>query len=523
MKVKSVIFTAALLLSSVAFAQTKSEKVDISWGAEQKASKKISLEDLVGYDESGFYALKSKKGHLFFLEHYNEEMNLVKSVELNLENGKDENTFEFIVQWNDQLLLFSSLLDKKSKKNNLYVQTINKESLMPNHDLRMVSQIDYEGRSKRSSGSFSYSFSEDRSKFLLYYALPYKKNETERYGFHVFDKNMDLVWEKQVDLPFEEGLFGIEEYAINDKGEVYLLGVAFKDKRISKRRGEPNYSYQILSYSDNGNTFKSFPVELSGHFLTDMQISINQENDIICAGFYSSEGTYSIKGSFFLRIDGESKKIEQSSFKEFELDFLTQNLNDRQVRRVKRKKEKGKDLELYEYDLNQLVMRDDGGAVLIGEQYYVSKTISTDANGNTTTTYHYHYNDIIAVNISPEGEIEWATKIPKKQVTSDDYGFYSSYVLAVVNDKLYFVFNDNGKNLFYKDGNDKLHNFTKNKESLITMVELDQYGNQTREALFSVRDADVLTRPKVCEQVSKNELILFGQRKKVHKFAKLTF
>ena len=43
------------------------------------------------------------------------------------------------------------------------------------------------------------------------------------------------------------------------------------------------------------------------------------------------------------------------------------------------------------------------------------QTKSTDSKGNThtTTTYHYYYNDIIVVNISPKGDIDWTIKIEK--------------------------------------------------------------------------------------------------------------
>ena len=124
--------------------------------------------------------------------------------------------------------------------------------------------------------------------------------------------------------------------------------------------------------------------------------------------------------------------------------------------------------------------------------------------------------------MSPDGKIEWSKKIAKKQVTRNDGGFFSSYALSIVKDKLYFVFNDNPKNLFYK-GEGKLYNFNKSKESLVVLVTLDNEGNQTREALFSAKEADILTRPIVCEQISKNEMILFGQRKKTHRFARILF
>jgi hypothetical protein len=95
--------------------------------------------------------------------------------------------------------------------------------------------------------------------------------------------------------------------------------------------------------------------------------------------------------------------------------------------------------------------------------------------------------------------------------------------LSEFNDKLYFIFNDNPKNLFYK-GDGKLYNFNKGKkESLVVLVELNMDGKQTREALFSMKDAEVIIRPKVCEQISNTQMILFGQKKKTQRFAKITF
>ncbi len=148
----------------------------------------------------------------------------------------------------------------------------------------------------------------------------------------------------------------------------------------------------------------------------------------------------------------------------------------------------------------------------------------SNGSGGTTTssTSQYYYNDIIVISISPDGSIDWNEKIPKKQVTVNDGGFYSSFAVSVVKDKLYFVFNDHPNNLFYKKQG-KLSNFNKGPDSVMVLVELDSQGNQTREALYNAKKSGILTRPKVCEQISDNEMILFGQDNKIHRFARLTF
>ena len=67
-----------------------------------------------------------------------------------------------------------------------------------------------------------------------------------------------------------------------------------------------------------------------------------------------------------------------------------------------------------------------------------------------------------------------------------------------------------------------MYKFT-SKESVVVVVELNSDGKQSREALFSIREANVIIRPKVCEQINSNEIILFGQKKKKQRFAKVSF
>ncbi|MEL7003934.1 MAG: hypothetical protein AAFN93_14525, partial [Bacteroidota bacterium] len=187
---------------------------------------------------------------------------------------------------------------------------------------------------------------------------------------------------------------------------------------------------------------------------------------------------------------------------------------------------RGKNVELYEYDLDRIILRGDGGAILIGEQYYIKTVTSsyTDVNGtfrNRSITYYY-YNDIIAINISPSGEIEWAEKIRKEQTTSSDGGFYSSYAMAVVKNKLYFIFNDNPKNIDRR-GNDRVYTYYGGRESLVVLVTMNAKGEQKREPLFSTAESEVIIRPKVSKQVARNKMILFGQKRKNQRFAQLTF
>lgn len=520
-----------LMLSFLTFSQTQSKKVDIKWGPKQKASKRSTLAGLVGVDDDGFYALKRKAAigkWKYTLELYDHEMNLKNEKEIIYGKGDKQVDWEWILLFGDNLYLFTSKNSVQSKSHTLYVQELNKKSLLTVGRKKKLVTIDYSDQKRNNLGNFRYEFSEDQTKLLIYHDLPFERTENEQVGFSVFDEDLKELWSKEYAIPVEDQLFEVRDYEITNDGDVYLLGKEYEEKAKNKRKGKPNFTYLILGANGKSDDLKNYRVEISGKFLTDMQIAVAPNQDIVCGGFYSDEGTTSIKGSYFLRIDASTKEIKSKSFNDFGIDFITQNLTERKEKKVKKKADKGKDVELYEYDLDDIILDEQGNATLIGEQYFIrTRTYNTtNANGTTTTrtVYVYHYNDIIVIKADAKGNVQWTEKIPKRQITTNDGGFFSSYVVSNVDDKLYFIFNDNPKNLM-ETPQGKIYNFNKSKESLVVLVQMDKNGKQVKEPLFSSKDSKILTRPKVCTHLTKDQryLLLFGQYKKTHRFARLKF
>lgn len=517
-------------ISVMAFAQKKTEQVDILWGPEQKESGKSTLSDIIGYDETGFYALKKRfKAYgkeAFFLAHYDNEMVKTKSEELLLRHAKKKMTYNFSIYLKNNLYIFSSQQDQKLKKNILYVQRVDKKTLQLEEKAQKIAEIDYAGYRKNNPGAFSAEFSNDSSKVLIHYKLPYDKGTPEVFGLNVLDHELNQLWEKKVTLPYLEEEFNVEGYKVSDAGDVYLLGIVFESKQKNKGKRKTNYKYHIISYLDKGKMVKEYPIEVEQHFLRELQIAINKNNDIIGAGLYSAKESFDIQGSFFLSLDGETKEIRSTNFKPFGLDFIVENLSERKARKVKQQTDAGKDVGLVHYDLSEIILREDGGAILVGEQFYRStvhhSVNNDDGTVDSRTDNFYYYKDILVINMSPEGNILWTEKIPKRQKTANDKGNYSSHALAVMDDQLFFVFNDHPNNLLY-DGVGKLKFFKKGKESLVVVVRLNSEGEQTREALFTAKNAEVMTKPKVCEQITNSEMVIFGQKGKTQRFAKLTF
>lgn len=519
--------------------------VDIRWGQDLKQPNATFLTKIIGSDANGFYTLRNQVAdrfaggnHHIFLEYYNRKMDLVKAQKIDTRYKGKDREFEDVIRMGGQLWLLTSFNNEAKKKNYLFAQSVAPKSLTLRKTLTKIGEIDSKNRNK--SGSFAHHISRDSSKILIYNQLPYDKGQPEKFSLTVYDNQFNNIWHKDITLPYRDDLFAVKEYKIDNKGNVHLLGKLFLEKNRGK--GRANYQYIILTYKGQDDKPSQYKINLENKFITDFTFEIDDKSNLICSGFYSDLGIASIKGTYFFKVDAESKKVFSKNFKEFDFDFLIKDLSKKKQAKLKRAAEAGdtrKTAELPQYSLDHLVLRNDGGALLVAERFFAYRRNNSNyydpyynysygyspynRYNRDYDTYYYHYEDIIIVNIDPSGNIQWTARIPKQQVSTNDGGYLSSYAMSIVKDKLYFVYNDDIRNLSEKAQNkNKMYEY-KGSRSVISLAELDTKGQLQFYPLFSSKQADIQTRPKVCKQIGKNEMVIYGERGGKYKFAKVLF
>ncbi|MBX2872816.1 MAG: hypothetical protein KTR30_11965 [Saprospiraceae bacterium] len=500
----------------------------ITWGEELREPAGSKIEQIITAGSWGSYVLRRKQGSTItgeqiFLEQYDGKMKLKRSTKVDLRYKGKKREFENVVSVGGQLYLLTSFNNEAKKKNYLFAQELTRQ-LTPRKTLQLIGEIDT--RSKFKEGKFDLSISRDSSKVLVYNQLPYKKNEPERFALRVFNNKFEELWQQDVTLPYGDGNFGIEEYRIDRDGNVYLLGVIYEDRSRVRRNGKPTYNYTVLAYTEEGERAQEYRIDLENEFITDLTFRVANNGNLTCAGFYSNKGTYSIKGTCFFQLDVNTKEIASLNLMAFDFDFLTEYMTPGGKNRAERAEVQGKTNrapELYRYSLDDLILRSDGGAVLVAEQYYVYQQSYYYWDGSLRYDHYYNYNDVIVVNIQPDGVIEWATRIPKRQETVNDGGFYSSYAMATVRDRFYFIYNDNSRNYQRTNRNRRnLYNFN-GRFSVVVVSEIQKDGQLKTFPLFTNRDADVITRPKFCKQNGSRKMMVYGEIGRNYRFANLEF
>ena len=476
----------------------------VRWGKEQQQENNNYIERIIGQDQQGFYVSRTKS-RLFgtntpMVEHYDNEMNLQFAAPLKTLAQKNINVDNYW-HFNNRLFVYYTVYNRKSSLQILHYQEIDKQTGKLLGKPTVLTQVPSYGRN--SIGQLEYGAATDSSYAAVLYS-PYlesglfQKKKNASFQLQVVDKDFKTIWNKSVEAPYAYDLFDIEKVDVDRNGNAYVLAKIYIRKRQEKSSGRVNFYYKVLVYKDKGESLQEYELKLDQMYITDITFKVGRKQLITCAGFYSERRTTSIKGAFFFTINPSSNKIITKGYKPFTKDFLRQLTSKRRVR-------KGK--ELYRYYLDDIILRSDGGAVLVGEQYYVTtNTYYTGAGLNRTanTTYTYHYEDVIVININPDASIAWSAAIPKDQSASTKR--FSSYAMAIIRGKIHFIYNDRIS-----------------KKAPVMHATVNTRGYVDIKELFSNKEFGIITRPLLCKQVSKTEMLIYGERGKRYKFGMIDF
>lgn len=524
------------------FSVILSAQPSVEWGPTMKEPSNSYFEEIVTIQPDRVVTLRGKVSNQLserpkiWLESITKNsLRLRTSTEIDLRyKGKDRRFEEVITMRGGAMFLLSSFNNAGKKQNYLFSQTISQRRLEPRDKMDMILQIPA-GYTK--PGDFFTRISRDSSRLLVIGNPDLDDDAPETVEMGVFDENLQTIWTKTVRLPYNEEKFVIEDYRVDPQGNAYLLGVLFTDGTRRRRRGEPNYRYVLFSFPAGGDTMEETNLDLPEVFTTDMTFRVANDGNIVCSGFYGQQGSYSVRGTYFLKLDPRTGDILTQQLSEFDLNFRGQFLSKRENKRAVKQAERGEEpqIEIDDIALDRLILRSDGGAVLIAEQYFIEReNFYNDPyygayggfyNRRFRTVQQnytvYNYNDIFVLNIRPDGTLDWASNISKVQQTVDDGGYFSSYAMAVAGDKLYFVFNDNAAN--YRSDIDRLRVYDGRSDGVVALATVSRDGSVDVEPLRSKEAVRVAVRPKVCRQIGRQELLLFSERGRSVRFGVLGF
>ncbi|MAT54426.1 MAG: hypothetical protein CMN32_08065 [Saprospirales bacterium] len=516
------------------FGQTDFKKPDIVVGPKIKESKKMLLERIVAYDGDGLFAVKKKSAGLLpknpaiFFEYVDASLSPVIKVKFKGKYQGKRLKYEGVVVKDGKPYVLASGVNNKQKKRYLCVNSFSKETLQPTGEWRKIAEFNYTSQLVRKLGKFGFRTSQDSARLLVYYTEPYQDDETEKFSFAVFDADFNKLWGREVELPASMGLFNVEDYGLDNMGNVYFLGKEYEGKRSSLLLNiEKDHKYTLLSFTAVKDSFIQRAIKFEGKLAREAKIFVRGKGDVICTGFYAHSdvkpfmGNRPLEGVFVVQLQGEDLSVEFESTKEFDIDLITQSMFKAQKKSAMKREADGGVNGLFNYKIKNILNRQDGGVYLIAEHQYTVVSDSRTKPGELGgVTVNYVFKEILVTSLSSNFEVEWIKMIPKSQSGKRKVKVYSSFFPFLRDDKLYLIYLDYTKSVKLPIGGYMAMNGM-SKKAITILVTCDPIGNIEKYGIATYSDVKVWLQPVYSTWISDNELIMYGSRKRSKRYIKL--
>ncbi|MCP4522023.1 MAG: hypothetical protein GY827_10095 [Cytophagales bacterium] len=513
---KAVLLSLLVFFSISGFSQLVSDTHlgKVYWGKEFKQAR-TGFSQLLGEDKKHFYTINNWE-EIVVLD---TNLNFVSAHPIQFSDAKKLRYFELekVLFLNKEIIFITSGYNFRNKEIVIQKHTLSTSALHKKATSSRISSFKADKKQAKLNQLYV-EVSQDSTHYLLYHNLSTEKKEDNESFFAIItNSSLQKKWDKQIEVPYSSKLFTIEQIKLDNKGGLHILGINFFGKVKTKVKGKPNYHYRILSYTAQGE--KDFEIALEDKFITDMNIISNAYGNLIGVGLYSSEGTSSIKGSFYLKINHRSQKIVIHKIFPFGYDILQNYLSEQKI---------ATGGEIMLYNLDQIILHKDGGLSFSAEQHYRNQKVYSQLNPSggaiNYTVDFFHHNDVLVFRHDISGELLWTSLLKKTQATSNDGGYYSSYQLLPQKDKLYLLFNDHPDNYLPVEEEEEERSFVFHNEpgaTCLSVASIDTKGNIHYKKLLNHHEIGLNISPASIQQFDDNQILLVGVKRRKQRFGKL--
>ena len=439
--------------------------------------------DIIGELKDRILLFRDKESE-YEIQAFDDKMNMLWSKELTFEKKKVK-VIGLISSKEDFHLIYHY-----KKKGKLYLKLHHYDSAANLKDSITIKNFGM----KLTSPNLKLVISENKKKALLYFFEDQK--DFEAYALDLEENT--VLWQYRFS-PSDWYIYkNFRDVLVNNQGTMYFI--LEKDNRNAKKK---KHRFEIFEYSKQLTTIKKTEIPIEEHLSYDVHfIYDNLNKRLVAAGLYSEDNRARTNGFYYLNIDLNHPESRTLQFNEFEKTFTLKLMDKKKETKVKAASE---------IDIQKLVLRRDGGVLLIGErnkQYERGSASNSKSYNNPRIggVVDYYYDNIFVISIHPSGKTHWQKVLHKKQYSQDDGAIYSSFFLLKTPRAIRFLFNDEIRN-----------------ENTVSEYIVEGDGAFDRNSIFSTEAQEIQLRFRDGFQVAANEILVPSERRNKLRLVKLTY
>lgn len=324
----------------------------------------------------------------------------------------------------------------------------------------------------RSSG-LQCVMSPDSLKMLLFFDGEQERKQAEGIAFKCVNRRMDVLWEKDLRLPPAPEIAQVHHFLLDNHAGLYMMSGRKPIKSFSEWQRPQGGQYVVYYYDPFAKRLKQYDISLKDKQILTVEFDLNHKQEVVIAGYYSNNFKFRVAGTLLFTIHafgGSMKKAAFTPFSEEFMELMTASGHETPE----------------DFYLDYLHLDSSGRAILVGEQYYVSRFVSTDpTTGRQMVEYRYNFDDIMVHCLDTAAQHVWNVRVPKRQFTNSPTDRHFSYAFAPSAERYTITFNDDNSSterlLSGEDTQAALWNGS--KQSVTTQCEITAAGAMTRYTL----------------------------------------
>jgi hypothetical protein len=469
----------------------------VEWSNQQKVKSKTSYTKVLGQNASGIYLLRGKNAEFtkdVVLEKYKSNLALESSIEIDQSYNSN---IETVLLQDDGVTVINSVRNDSTRKFEIYATKVN-ALLQTSRQHKLLAQIDEASFKSNDEILIQQSANKEFSAMLFFTAGADKNSAVMR--IIGFDAAFNTLYTQAINLGFSVEDIIVSGFECDNEGNAFALADFPKESARKRKEKEKRDFYVYGYYKTLGKTLE-YAIDQDSAFINDIGLVVNNYKKTLCvAGFYSNDASAKVLGSFTYSIDLGTTLLQYKYYEPLSPYFTSKVISTML-------NETG--LTLTDLYIRKLIARSDGGCIIVAEKYYETRqTYTYYANGfpQTSSRTSYNYDEIIVLSKNNEGQTQFSDFIKKKQVSTNDGGYYSSFVLMNTNDKLAFAYNaDTGE------------------ESDVLLSTINPIGQLDTKILIKALSYYVSLIPSESKQIGSNSSLICTLKDRRFTLMKLTY
>jgi len=436
-------FFISVAMLTGAFCAAQSQELASKAGVTITSSSKI-LKEKMNFltfeyvDENGFVAKFKKDGEyqkLRFDQDLKEDDFPAEVISYD-EGAEKEYTRPF--SFKGKYYLLRGTVNREAKTNVFSQVEITKEGKEIGEPTIMAKIVGDEFYAGPGNANFLQKYSPDGNKLLVLLKMPEKRIDDGRlftiYRYFVYDENMKLLWNKEVEFKHDGGrviAYGYNtNYFFENDGTVLAWGILDRGRKVEE--GTSRFAFRFYGINGDG--------------VNTTEVNLEEKMDSWRAHYANDRvylfDTYGVdKGEGFRVVTWNSKEKEAKiNYLAFGKEHLIKNQPEKEEDRINKLAEKGKPVFAVKFNFMDVLPTAEGGFVLTGQEGFTKVTqVDKFTKYNEYFRWDYH---LMGVNAA--GEKTWSDIVPLDQkTTGGEYGC----LVKPVKDKVYVIFHDSYSNL----------------------------------------------------------------------------